>query len=121
MNGVTTPTDPMDAMGRAIPPAAKQEVIGTLVTEMGRDLTTAMVAVDQIAANLEQNEPERAFAACRVYLGSSDVTLHFRVIAELLARADGDAPQQRGGQGLEALAPEPQPAAVVERSKARTA
>lgn len=98
----TTATDPLDAMGHPIDPDGRQEVI-RLLMDLDRDMQTAMIAADQVAVALEANEPKLAFVACRTFLGASDVTLHFRVVATLLAHANAETPQQRGGQGLEAL------------------
>lgn len=98
----TVPTGPFEAMGRPISTDGRQAVIALLM-ELERDMQTAMVTADQVAVALEANEPKVAFTACRTFLGASDVTLHYRVICTLLANANADAPQQRGGQGLEAL------------------
>lgn len=99
------PSDPFEAMGRPVTREGRQAGI-LLLIELGYSIEAAHAAVDQVADALERNEPELAMRECRTFTRREDVTLHYRLIATLLARANADAPQQRGGRGQDALVPE---------------
>jgi hypothetical protein len=102
MSESAMPDGPFEAMGRPIGEAgrrAAQELLDGLLA-----LTRAEVAeiVDALADSLEENEPAVAFTSCKKWLGN-DVTLHYRLIATLLAYADMSSEQVRGGKGTEDL------------------
>jgi hypothetical protein len=89
-------------MGRPISNEGS-DAAGAALMEVGTSPRQAVTIVDQIACHLEANEPAAAFSACKRLIGD-DVTLHYRIVAVLLAHADADAPQARGGVGQEAVA-----------------
>lgn len=91
---------PFEAMGRPIP--RSDPAVETIMEVRDLPYWQARQIAREICRPLEANEPKDAFAACKRLLGD-DVTLHYRVIATLLAHADMTAAQKRGGVGMEAV------------------
>lgn len=89
INQTTEPSlDPFSAMGKPIPPAARQAGFD-VCKDMGLDSARAWEAVNGMAEQLERDKPYEAQGAAMKFL---DLTGAYRLMATILCAAIAAAP-----------------------------